>query len=134
MSDNRIAALVAECEAKAREHPDLADRYDNPAVRRSIANSVAIGRVCGLGAAYGALIRTAHDWWPTKGRAGNPHASAANVHRWAPHAAARTADVADAVATFIADSGVDLLDDGATVTAWRAYAALLREPPAEAAP
>lgn len=128
--DDRIAALIADREGMARKHPDLADRYDGPSVRRSIALSVAIQRaVPGLGNDYSALINTAHAWWPTAGRADTPEAMAAWTREHRPHLAERTAQLADAVAGHIEATAADLRDDGATAAAWRTYARALRGAP-----
>lgn len=126
--DDRILALITEREEKARKYPEFADRYDNPAVRRSIANSVAILRAAGTGQAYGALINTANNWWPHHDGPvrHTPEDSAAFTCEHFPWSALPAADLADAIAAHIEASAADLLDDGATAAAWRTYARELR--------
>lgn len=119
--DDRIAVLVAELEAKGAAYG-----VDTPEARRSIAVSVAIGRVAppvSSGRRYDGLIGVAHNL---------AHGTTpGELARWSRLYGSllgcqRRADDADRVADEIAASAADLRDDGATVAAWRAYATALR--------
>lgn len=137
--DDRIAALVGEGVAKAARWPEHAESYAGRMVRCSIAVSVAIGRaapVTVVPLTYGTLIATWNGWgppwhvgkaWAKWAQPGTPARSGRFAREFAEAGTCATlAGYADLVADHLAATPTDLLDGGATVAAWRTYAAALR--------